>query len=136
MRYATYVDSESWDQLFALWADDCVWTRPGTNPIIGPTAARAFLEQRQAERNANNPNGSLARHMVTSVRVDPIDETTADATWYALVIRNDRWDGQLPATVPRSLPHLVVEYHTSFERRAAGWQITRHDAQHVFRSGT
>ena len=131
MRYATYVDAQAWDELFALLTDDCVWTRPASDPMVGPAQARAFFEQTRARREAANPHGALQRHNVTSVRVDPIDDANAEATWYAIVFQDDRWDGHLPAPMP--MPFLMVEYRTAFRRTERGWQISRHDATHVFR---
>lgn len=133
MRYATSVDRHDWDGLMAYWADDCVWVRPGVDPMVGPAAARAHFEALEAERVAANPWGFLQRHPVTTLWVDPQDEDHADAIWYAIVFSDRGWTGALPR--PMMEPFLVVEYHTSFRRAASIWQIARHEAVHVFRQG-
>ncbi len=133
MRYAISVDHEAWDDLFGLLSDECVWTRPGGRPMVGPAEARAFFEQTQAQRRATNPHGTLQRHLVTSLCIDVVDERTAEATWYALLFQDHRYDGRLPR--PMTEPALVAEYRTSFRREDGGWRISRHDATHVFRAG-
>lgn len=131
MRYATSVDAGAWDELIGLLTEDCVWTRPGSEPMVGPGDALSFFERLQAQRMAANPHGSLRRHHVTTVRIDPIAQDRAESTWYALVYTDDAWDGHLPAPMPPT-PYHVVEYQTSFRKGPDGWKIARHDATHVF----
>lgn len=117
------------DRFTDVFTEDVVWTRPG-GEMRGHGEMRAFMDRITHDRLAENPNGHITRHMLTTHQITVESATRASGIFYALVYRGDDYAGTLP--VPMQLPELVVEYHSSFVLTDKGWLIDRHDAQHIF----
>lgn len=128
-RYALTADRDL-TGLPDLFAEDGVWVRPG-NEMRGRAAMRAMLDAVVQAIHADNPHGHVTRHMFTTSQVDALDDDHARGTFYALVFRDENFDGTMPR--PMNTIELVVEYNTEFVRTAEGWRIARHRAEHVFR---
>ncbi len=128
-RYAINADQHN-DRFTDVFTPDVVWIRPGME-MRGHAAMQAFIDETIAALRARNPAGPLTRHVITSIDIRVIDEDHAQGVTYGLVFRDNDFSGTLPT--PMNTLELVVEYRDEFVRTAAGWLISRHEAEHTFR---
>ena len=74
-------------------------------------------------------------HMIllTTVKITPIDETTATGIAYAIVLNGDR--PVMPGDPPIQMNGITsaVEYHTAFVLTDEGWKISRLELRSIFR---
>ena|SRR5436190_3759712 len=117
------------ERFLNVFSDDVIWTRE-SEEVRGREGIRASIEEsRQMHRQAN-PNGHLARHVLTSTDIDAKDSNNAQAVAYCIVFREKEFDGQLPAKM--SSPDILVEYRTTFRKTAEGWKIVQLESQQIF----
>jgi SnoaL-like domain len=117
------------ERFLNVFSDNAIWIR-GSEEIWGKAAIRASIEDSRRIRRKANPNGHLARHVLTSTDVDAKDSNRADAVAYCIVFRAKEFDGQLPARM--SSPDLLVEYRSSFLKTTEGWKIVRLESRQIF----
>lgn len=86
------------------------------------------------ENLASRPTPAVAHLiMLTSVKITPIDETSAAGISYAIILNGDRPVG--PGDPPIQMKGItsVNVYHTEFALTADGWRISRMELEPVFR---
>ena len=86
------------------------------------------------ENLASRPTPAVAHLiMLTSVKITPIDETSAIGISYAIILNGDRPVG--PGDPPIQMEGItsVNVYHTEFVLTADGWRISRMELEPVFR---
>ncbi len=98
----------------------------GSGSYRGRTAIR--------ENIISRPTPGVA-HMIllTTVKITPLDETTATGIAYAIVLNGDRPVN--PGDPPIQMQGITsaVEYHTRFVLTDDGWKISRLELKSVFR---
>ena len=123
--YAVYRDRLDADGWAATFTEDAVL-------VLGS----GTYEGRDAilENLASRPTPAVAHLiMLTSVKITPIDETSATGTSYAIILNGDRPVG--PGDPPIQMEGItsVNVYHTEFVLTADGWRISRMELEPVFR---
>ena len=123
--YAVYrdrLDADGWADTFT---EDAVLVL-GSGTHQGRDAILANL--------ASRPTPAVAHLiMLTSVKITPIDETSAAGISYAIILNGDRPVG--PGDPPIQMEGItsVNVYHTEFVLTAEGWRISRMELEPVFR---
>jgi uncharacterized protein (TIGR02246 family) len=123
-RYARAVNQWDLDAFVALFTEDAVWQRPGTDELRGHRAIRAFMESQPTER--------VLRHVNGGCLVEPVDQTRARA-WSQTTVYEVLGTTGVPA--PLAGPQLVVEYDDQLVVVSGRWRIARRDTTVVFRAG-
>lgn len=65
-RYYEYIDAERYEDLYALFADDIVYHRPGQSPIEGKPAFRRFYE---VERPLEDGTHDIQAYIIDGDRI-------------------------------------------------------------------
>ena len=116
------LDADGWADTFT---EDAVLVL-GSGTYQGRDAILANL--------ASRPTPAVAHLiMLTSVKITPIDETSASGISYAIILNGDRPVG--PGDPPIQMEGItsVNVYHTEFAFTAEGWRISRMELEPVFR---
>ena len=132
MRYAAAMDLQDWELFLTVFADEFVWTRPGTRPMTTPAQVRAFFENMWRIRREAHPH-YIDVHLITtcSIEVESADRARG-YTWCMMYTATEREAGR-PAPMPAH-PEMIVLYRDVFAPGPGGWRIIRHDAEHQFLS--
>ncbi len=87
------------------------------------------------QRTAEWPAAEIARHLLTTIQITPVDDNTATGVTYALILAADAEQG---ATGPVSVESFRVmgEYHDVFKLTEDGWKIARREFKIVFSAAT
>lgn len=120
--YRDHLDIDGWARTFT--EDGVLVLGSGTHD--GRDAILANL--------ASRPVPAVAHLiMLTSVKITPIDETSATGVSYAIILNGDRPVG--PGDPPIQMKGItsVNEYHTEFILTDDGWKISRLELIPVFR---
>ncbi len=123
-RYAQAVNRWDLDAFVALFAEDAVWQRPGSDELRGHPAIRAFMESQPTQR--------VMRHVNGGCLVEPVDRTRARA-WSQTTVYETLGTTTVPA--PLAGPQMVVEYDDELVMVDGHWRIARRDTTVVFRAG-
>ncbi len=86
------------------------------------------------ENITSRPTPGVA-HMIhlTTVKITPLDERTAQGIAYAIVLNGDRPVNPGDAPIQMQGITSAVEYHTEFVLTNDGWKISRLELKSVFR---
>ncbi|MEM7097374.1 MAG: nuclear transport factor 2 family protein [Pseudomonadota bacterium] len=119
LDYAFYrdrLDAEPYAQLFA---EDAVLT------VLGQVfQGRVAIKKRMLE----SKDGPVTRHMMSTIRIFPIDSHSASGVSYVTVYSAPA--GELPLKVEQFLG--LGEYHDKFVLTEQGWKISRRTFVPVF----
>jgi len=118
--YAYYRDRFDADGFSSLFTEDASLTVGGTTWI-----GRADIRQRIVSIN----NGSSIRHLMSTIRIVPIDENHATGVSYATI-----YTAPAGSTTVEGFA-VIGEYHDEFLRTAAGWKIQKRELKSVFSYG-
>jgi uncharacterized protein (TIGR02246 family) len=119
LDYAYFRDRPDAEGVADLFTEDAQLT------VLGQTfAGRAAI----AERIRDAADGPVFRHMMSTIRIFPDDETYAHGVSYVAVYTAPA--GQLPG--PLHQPAAVGEYHDRFVLTESGWKIARREFIAVF----
>lgn len=117
--FAVLVDHQRYDELAALFTEDCAFERPGVN-LHGREELRAFMAAR--------PIDAISRHVCTMPLVEQIGPDAARGITYLVF-----YEGESAPSGPASLKGATAfaEYHDEFRRTAEGWRIARRQVRPV-----
>ncbi len=119
LDYAYFRDRPDADGVANLFTEDAQLT------VLGQTfVGRAAI----GKRIRDAAGGPVFRHMMSTIRIFPDDETHAHGVSYAAVYTAPA--GQAPR--PLHQPAAVGEYHDRFVLTAAGWKIAQREFVAIF----
>jgi hypothetical protein len=121
LDYAYHRDRLDPDAVAALFSDDA------TMSVLGDVYnGRAAIKQRMIDGRG----GPVTRHLMSTIRIFPIDRDRATGVSYATVYMAPRNDTDNPLTVEGFAG--IGEYHDEFVRTAEGWKIKVREFRPVF----
>lgn len=121
LDYAYYRDRLDAEAFADIFAEDAVLSVLGQD-FVGRDAIGARL------RNADA--GDILRHLMSTIRIFPVNEQQARGVSYVTVYSGSA--GDLPR--PLAQPLAIGEYHDQFTRTSSGWKIQRREFVPVFMS--
>lgn len=123
-RFYLALDAGEYEALVAQMLPDGVWVRQGKT-LEGRHAVLAALAQREP--------GVITTHLVQNLVVDQLDDDTATASMYVMVLRHE---GDQPhrTTVPMPPIRAVQLVRDKLVRTSNGWRIAHKAGGAIFRS--
>lgn len=112
-RLAQLADHGDLDDYVQLFTTDASWEFPG-----GPRRGRADIRAGAEDRRASGVTGpgSATRHVITTLAVDVVDGTTAEADSYWLFVRE---------TTSSPTIFNMGHYHDTFRFEDGAWRLAR-----------
>jgi hypothetical protein len=110
--FAFLIDHRRYDELVALFADDCSFDRPGVPKAVGKDGIRAFLAAR--------PDELYTRHLCGTPFFESVTSDSAKAVTYMTLFM-----GEGPQDVPLEVKGAagVAEIQDHFVHTAQGWRL-------------
>lgn len=124
MDYAYYRDRLDADNFAAIFSKNAVLSVQG-NEFTGRDAIRQRLLDIEG-----NP---VSRHLMSTIRITPIDAATAHGVSYVKVYVEEAPDNERPVVTSGFL--AIGEYHDIFKLTDAGWKIARREFKPVLAPG-
>lgn len=122
--YAYYRDQNDAEKWANVFSKDGVFNMGGMSEFKG--------RETLAQHVIDDPNSAkIHRHMMTTVRITPIDEKSATGISYVMVLGGAASNTD---TLPTPLGGIdvMVEYHDKFSLTDEGWKIANREAKLVF----
>lgn len=110
--YAIHRDRFDAEAFSSLFTEDAVLT-VGGQTWTGRSAIRQRIEGLQ--------NGSSIRHLMSTIRITPVDENNATGISYATIYSAPAGSNTVEGFT------LIGEYHDEFVRTADGWRIHKRE---------
>ena len=109
-----------------------VFTEDARLVIQGQTFnGRDAIRQRTAEWSET----LVARHLMTTIQITPVDNSTATGIAYTLIMAADV-DRGTTGPIPVESFRVMGEYHDVFKLTEDGWKIARREFKVVFSAAT
>ena len=121
--YAISRDNRDAATYATLFADDAEFVF-GQNAVKGKAAIVALMQERSRD--------VITRHLMTTVSVRPVDESTAEGTSYFVVFSEPPFKKKNDRPIPTSGPSAVIEYHDRFRQTDEGWKFARREVRLVY----
>lgn len=121
LGYAYHRDNFNAEEFSQLFTEDAELT-VGGQTWVGREEIRG--------RIAGLDNGSSIRHLMSTVRIVPVDEDHATGVSYATIYRADAGVSEV------SGPLIIGEYHDDFVRGDDGWKIAKRVLHTVYTSAS
>jgi hypothetical protein len=128
LDYVHFNDTQSYEELARLFAEDGVFIRPNGESINGRDAILHSYRSR--------PAGRLTRHFCTNIRITPKSTDRASGLTYAVVYSANSNDPQVQHFGRKADPRtLIGEFEDEFVRTAEGWRFASRRARFVMHTG-
>ncbi len=118
--YAIYRDRFDAEGFSGLFTADASLT-VGGQTWVGRDAIRGRIEELN--------NGSSIRHLMSTIRITPVDADNATGISYATI-----YSAPAGSTTVEGFT-LIGEYHDTFVRTAEGWKISKRELHTAFTYG-
>ncbi|AMK19580.1 MULTISPECIES: nuclear transport factor 2 family protein [Sphingobium] len=117
VAYAVLVDRRRYDEMVALFTEDCLFERPGVE-AKGSEALRAFLDSR--------PATIATRHLCSHPFFERVGADEATAITYVTIFHGEGSDEG-----PNEVPGVagLAEFHDVFRLTPNGWRIAHRVAK-------
>ena len=125
LDYAVFRDQGDVEGYVELFSPDASLT------ILGPTIRG---QEAIRARIGDAVNGQRSRHLMSTIRITPVDENRATGVSYATIYTGPRPDSE---SVPISVPGFTAigDYVDEFVRTDAGWRISKRTLEIQFLFG-
>jgi len=124
--YYHYNDRLDWQAASALFTDNGALARP-TDPDNFTKGRDNILAAYEAR-----PNDRIARHIISNIIIDPIDEHHARGSYYATLFMAPLDAEKAKFGVKANASQLMGEFEIDLALTDAGWKIARSTGRIIF----
>jgi hypothetical protein len=128
LDYVYFNDTQNYEELARLFAEDGVFIRPNGDSVSGRNAILNSYRSR--------PAGRLTRHICTNIRITPTSANRASGLTYAIVYSAN--PNETPVQhfgLKADGRTLIGEFEDEFVRTDEGWRFASRRARFVMHTG-